>query len=141
MSRSGYSDDCDGPDLYLWMGTVKSAINGKRGQALIKDMAKALDEMPVKRLIANELVTKDGEVCALGAVARERCIDTFGVEPEDSERVASLFNISRALAKEIAFQNDQDLYFLEETPEERWKRVRKWVDDNLKKTETSGAKQ
>lgn len=130
MSRSGYSDDCDGPEIYLWRGAVEKAIKGKRGQALLKDMAKALDSMPIKRLISNELVTKEGEVCALGAVAKERCIDTFKVDPEDSEGISALFNIAPALAKEIVYENDE-AFWSTETPEMRWQRMRKWVDNNL----------
>ncbi len=132
MSRSGYSDACEGWDLIRWRGAVNSAIKGKRGQALLKDMANALDKMPVKRLIAKELITKDGEVCALGAVAKKRCIDTFKVDPTDSKRVSVLFNIAEALAKEIAFENDLvQEYGEEEPPKRRWERMRKWVKDNL----------
>lgn len=133
MSRSGYSEDCDGPELYLWMGAVQKAINGKRGQALLHDMAKALDSMPAKRLIANELINKNGEVCALGAVAKARCLNVESVNPEDSELIAQMFNISNALAKEIVFENDNEFYDRGETPEHRWQRVRNWVSKNLVK--------
>ena len=64
MSRSGYSDDCSGRELNLWRGAVESAIRGKRGQAFLREMLVALDAMPEKRLIAGELVTPTGEVCA-----------------------------------------------------------------------------
>lgn len=130
MSRSGYSDDCGGWELDLWRGAVTSAIKGKRGQLLLNDMAKALDAMPNKRLIANALMTKNGDVCALGAVAKFKAIDVSGIDPEDRESVASKFNIAEALAAEIAFENDEASYRIE-TPEERWVRVRKWVDENL----------
>ena len=33
MSRSGYTDECDGWELVRWRGAVNSAIRGKRGQA------------------------------------------------------------------------------------------------------------
>lgn len=132
MSRSGYSDDYDqeGWEVAMWRGAVNSAIKGKRGQALLSDMAKALDAMPVKRLIAHELVSGDGEVCALGAVAKHKCLKVENLDPEDSEQVASLFNIADALAREIAYENDEGFWEIE-TPEQRWQRMRKWVDENL----------
>jgi len=130
MSRSNYSEDIDQWDLIRWRGAVNSAIKGKRGQKLLRDMADALDAMPTKRLIEGELVTAQGEVCALGAVACKRRVDVSGVNPEDSETVAAIFDISDALAREIAYENDEGGW--QETPEKRWERVRKWVEGNLK---------
>lgn len=133
MSRSGYSDDMDDNwALIRWRGAVNAAIKGKRGQALFREMAAALDAMPVKRLIANELVAKNGEVCALGAVAKVRAIDVSGVDPEDREMVARKFDISEALAAEIMYENDNEFCYCNEEPEQRWKRVREWVAENLK---------
>lgn len=43
MSRSGYNDDCDGWALIRWRGAVNSAINGKRGQAFLRELVAALD--------------------------------------------------------------------------------------------------
>lgn len=131
MSRSGYSDDGGGWELVMWRGAVNSAIKGKRGQALLVEMADTLDSMPIKRLVANNLATAEGEVCALGAVAKARGIKVEGVDPEDSDAVASLFGVARALVCEIAAENDLDFYAINETPEERWKRMRTWVGDNL----------
>ena len=72
MSRSGYSDECDGWDLIRWRGAVASAIRGQRGQAFLREMLSALDAMPEKRLISEEL-ERDGEVCAMGAVGQRGC--------------------------------------------------------------------
>lgn len=66
MSRSGYSYDCNGWELIRWRGAVASAIRGKRGQEFLRQLLAALDALPNKRLIRDELVTKDGEVCAIG---------------------------------------------------------------------------
>ena len=55
MSRSGYCDDLDPLDLGRWRAQVASAIRGKRGQKLLKELLTALDSMPKKELIANEL--------------------------------------------------------------------------------------
>jgi hypothetical protein len=65
VSRSGYSDGCEGWDLIRWRGAVESAIRGKRGQAFLKELLAALDALPEKKLVANELVTLQGQVCIL----------------------------------------------------------------------------
>ena len=62
MSRSGYSEDCDGWALVRWRGAVKSAIRGQRGQAFLRELLAALDAIPDKRLIAEELVDAQGAV-------------------------------------------------------------------------------
>ena len=130
MSRSGYSDDCDGWELIRWRGAVAAAIRGTRGQELLHGLASALDAMPEKRLIAYEMVM-DGEVCALGALARAtgRIAEVQRLDAWDREAVAKFFNIAEALAAEIAYINDADSFFL--TPRVRWMRVREWVEDQL----------
>ena|ERR1700744_589597 len=131
MSRSGYSDDCENINLYR--GTVERAIRGRRGQAFLKELAKAMDEMPVKRLIANELVTETGEVCAIGVVCKKRGLDVSEVDIWNSEEVGKLVGIAQSMAAEIEFENDEGAYYRNksETPEERWQRIRKWVSEQL----------
>jgi hypothetical protein len=115
--------------LIRWRGAVKSAIRGKRGQSFLREMASALDAMPDKSLIAEEL-EQDGEVCALGAVGKLRGIDMSQVDPEEYDIVANLFGIPHALAQEIMYENDEGS-LREEKPEDRWQRIRKWVDRNI----------
>ena|SRR5436190_4694934 len=129
MSRSNYSDDCDGWDLIRWRGAVASAIGGKRGQKLLREMADALDAMPKKELIAESLEA-NGEVCALGCVGRSKGIDMSHIDPEEPELVARAFNVSSALVQEIAFENDEA--WRHETPKHRWTRMRNWVSQNIK---------
>lgn len=131
MSRSGYSDDLDPWALICWRGAVASAIKGHRGQALLREMAAALDAMPVKRLAASELRTEEGEVCALGAVACARSIDVTDLDPYDQHAIAERFGIARALAAEIAFEND-DGGWRHDTPEQRWERMRGWVAQQIR---------
>lgn len=132
MTRSGYSDDLDEQACNLWTGAVTRALRGKRGQALLVDLRDALDAMPVKRLIFGELET-DGEVCALGAVARHRGLDVSGVDPYECRDVAKAFGVAPALAAEVMSVNDDDICPRNpnETPEERWRRVRAWVDERI----------
>ncbi|MBU9502883.1 hypothetical protein KTE68_22285 [Burkholderia multivorans] len=137
MSRSGYSDDCE--NVELWRTAVRNAIRGKRGQAMLRELAAALDAMPEKRLITAELQDADGDFCALGVLGSVRGLDLKGIDPEDREAVAAAFNIAPALAAEIVFENDENGDHWDhalgervfETPEERWTRMREWVRSNL----------
>lgn len=130
MSRSGYSEDCDGWALIRWRGAVKSASSGKRGQKLLADIAAAMDSMPEKRLIKDSLATQSGEFCTLGVLGRAKGIDLSALDPEDSDAVAKAFDIAPALAKEIVFLNDEGGWN-DETAVRRWNRMREWVRDKL----------
>lgn len=107
MSRSGYSDDCDGWALVRWRGAVKSAIRGARGQAMLRETLAALDALPEKRLAAESLINSEGEYCTLGALGRARGIDMGEIDPECREEVASVFGVAEALAAEIMHINDE----------------------------------
>lgn len=147
MSRSGYCEDIDQWDLIRWRGAVASAIRGKRGQAFLREMLEALEALPEQRLIYGQLTRQKPDsdvftfpprfrgshaigVCALGSVGEQRGLNMTGVDPEDAEAVAALLEIAPALAKEIAWVND-DEPILTETPEERFRRVREWVVKNI----------
>lgn len=125
MSRSGYSDDGGDWATIRWRGQVASATRGRRGQVMLRDLLDALDAMPVKRLIKNDLQA-DGEVCAIGALGLKRGLDMTEIDPEVPEEVAEAFDIARPLACEIVYENDEATWD-DETPEERWVRMRKWV--------------
>ena len=131
MSRSGYVDDCEDILQYgRWRGRVQSALRGKRGQELLRELRDALDAMPDKRLIADELV-KDGEYCALGVLGAKRGIDMEKLDPEDGVQVGQAFGIAPCMAKEIVYMNDE---YLSKTPEKRWKEMRRWIDSCIKRT-------
>lgn len=139
MSRAGYSDDIDNWQMIKWRGQVASAIRGQRGQTMLKDLLAALDAMPVKRLVSNELETVDGEICAFGALGRARGIDMQSIDPEDPDQVAAAFDIASQLAREVVYENDEcdRGYFggdewRTESPEEKWIRMRKWVASRIK---------
>jgi len=143
MSRSGYSEDYDGDDYgiaNLYAANIRRALDGKRGQAFLHEMAAALDAMPEKRLIANDIVRSDGACCALGSVAIARgksSADLVDVAPEDGKRVARFFGIAECLAREVEYENDDNGPWCgDETPEQRWVRMRAWVEKNLRKEAT-----
>jgi len=132
MSRSGYCDDYayDEPQLFnLYRASVDRALGGRRGQQFLRELLEALDAMPEKRLIAHELETPQGEVCAMGAVGQRRGVDMRTLDPEDPRAVAKAFNIAESMAREIAFLND-DI----SDPEKRWQWMRAWVARQIKET-------
>lgn len=142
MSRSGYSDDCGGWNLICWRGAVKSAIRGKRGQAFLIELRDALDAMPDKRLVT-DMLEADGQYCALGALGAARGLDMSKIDAHDRESVSQAFGIAEALAAEIVYENDEspgDLVqdevgrwrLIRDTPELRWQRMRKWVENNVR---------
>jgi len=141
MTRSGYSEDCEQWALIRWRGQVASAIRGKRGQAFLREMLDALDAMPVKQLIANDLVIvapapasaqpemASVNVCAIGSVGVKRGVDMTNIDIHDSDRIAQEFGIAHQLVQEIEFENDEGDWG--ETPEARWLRMRAWVSEQI----------
>lgn len=124
MSRSGYSDDYE--NVGLWRQAVKRAASGYRGQHLLRKLRAALDAMPVKRLITGAIRDEQGEVCALGALD-PTAPDYY------AEELAAHFKIATALASEIVYMNDEWNAWrtASETPEERWTRMRAWVESQI----------
>lgn len=143
MSRSGYTDDVsDNWSHICWRGAVNSALRGKRGQAFLRELAEAMDAMPVKRLATEELQA-DGDFCTLGVVGNARGLNMAIIDPDDAEAVAAEFGIASAMTREIVYENDEHFgshqqqpdgtsKYVRETPEQRWTRMRKWVDSNTK---------
>jgi hypothetical protein len=115
----------------MWQSVVDRTIKGKRGQAFLRECLAALDALPEKRLVAGELVSEEG-CCAMGAVALARGMDVRNVDADNRRQVADAFGITPSLASEIAYVNDDDAYYLpDETPEQRFERVRKWVASRI----------
>lgn len=133
MSRSGYSEDWDFDQwaMIRWRGAVTAAIKGKRGQAFLREMLAALDALPDGKLVASEL-EENGQVCALGAVGRARGVDMAAIDPEDYSRVAATFGVSEALAREVVYENDEMSSWGNETPEQRFWRMRRWVASQIR---------
>lgn len=139
MSRSGYSDDCE--NVAMWRGQVASAVRGKRGQRFFRELVTALDAMSVKRLVANELQTAGGEVCALGSLAKYKGATLEPDDTYDYEKLGETFDIARQLAQETMYENDDGFHGSwngrereRETPEHRWDRMRNWATDRIRVT-------
>lgn len=142
MSRSGYSDDLDVLALGRWRAQVKSATNGKRGQAFFVELLAALDAMPDKRLISSRLKDDAGCMCTLGVIGDKRGIDLKELEnkaldknyswlPMDHEVLGDAFGVAKQLAAEVMHMNDEGCWRSEE-PEQKWDRMRRWVAEQIK---------
>jgi hypothetical protein len=82
-------------------------MRGARGQSFLKEMLAAFDALPERKLIASGLEV-DGNVCALGAVGKARAMDMRKIDPDDHEGARN------------------------ETPEQRYERMRRWVDGRIR---------
>jgi hypothetical protein len=138
VGRSGYTDDCDSNWQFIkWRGQVASVIRGKRGQAFLLEMWRAMQALPAHKLIRDEFENEyDGTVCALGAVGKARGLDMSEIDIEDYEAVATAFGIPHQLAQEIMYMNDDAWW--RATPEERFAKMTKWVAEKLKPVEVDG---
>ncbi|WP_236326396.1 hypothetical protein [Pseudomonas poae] len=108
---------------------MNSALKGKRGQAFLIELRDALDAMPEKRLVADTLEA-DGQFCTLGVLGAKRGIDMGTIDAHCRETVSEAFGIAPAMAAEVVFENDECGW--NETPEQRWQRMRKWIGSHIK---------
>ena len=109
MSRSGLVED-DGDDPLAhgrWRGAVKSAINGKRGQKFLRELAEALDAMPEKVLVAGELQAENGCHCTLGVIGHKRGLDVAKMDIDDYDAIAASLGVNAKIAQEIMWENDE----------------------------------
>lgn len=114
MSRSGYTDDYGDDPLALgrWRQAVKRSIEGKRGQALLRELLEALDAMEDKRLFSGSFATAGGEFCTLGVLGAKRGtkMDDLGDEWDcEADLVGQRFGIAHAMAAEIMHLNDEHI--------------------------------
>jgi hypothetical protein len=140
MSRSGYDEsDCDYAMMNLYRANVDRAFAGRRGQAFLKEMLAAMDALPEKKLIPNLMQEETGEVCAIGSVGKARGLDMERLnalaedeDPDLGRFVGKKFGIAECMARDIMYMNDEAVWKTE-SPEERFVRMRKWVEEQIKK--------
>lgn len=144
MSRFYDDGDWDYGRYMLWETAVSNALAGKRGQAALADLEAALLDLPEHRLI-HGAVAKEGEVCAIGALVlakrteagepREKVLaDLSRYNDEANDDIADVTaclgakhgNMAYAMAWQIAYLNDEEVYHLA-SPEERFQTVLAWV--------------
>jgi hypothetical protein len=145
--RISYSDDEDYPGQFaLWRANTRRALMGAKGQAVLRQLEKALVDLPAQRLISGHLV-KNGEVCTVGALlverhvslgeARETALARFEDEPEadewgdetDSAKIAKADGVPWMVAWRLVELNDQ--FFDSATPEDRYTKVLAWTRSHL----------
>jgi hypothetical protein len=147
--------------MCAWSGNVRRHLAGRAGQRFLWELYLALEALSERALIKGALVDRDGAYCSLGAVARARGVeipaemgvaafDKYGPVLEDNDfydAACGLLGIHEMMAREVMYRNDDcdeshevpgppsDHYRSaprrEETPEERWERMRYWVVSQL----------
>ena len=141
MSR--YSD-CDDYGWEPWMegqaaGALRSAIRGRRGQRLLRDLIAGLNALPEPELAAGSLEDPEtGCVCALGAVRLQRGPEAVPLrfDPSDPDidwrELAEPFDISETLAHAVVAQNEYGSRRNDEqSRRRRWLSVRAWAVGHL----------
>lgn len=137
--RISYSEDEDFPGQFgLWQANCVRSIKGKAGQTVLRELELALLALPEKRLIADELQTVAGEVCAIGALVKYCGIEKTQSDPEEMEDVGVELGLPRLVAWKVVALNDVEIQghyeqgiYQPVTPEERYKRVLKWVQRQI----------
>ena len=134
MSRLEYHDCYDVDDMlrsYAFEHNARRAAEGKKGQAVLRELRDALRALPHKRLIAGDwLDVETGDVCALGALAKARGVAASEMpdEYEDgAEAARDLLGIVYPLAFTIIEANDEARV----TPEQRYELVLEWVERRI----------
>lgn len=146
--RISYADDEDFPGQFnLWQGNCQRSIDGKNGQAALRELEAALLALPEKRLIHGELQDSEGGVCAIGALAKYRNVEVKS-DPEEMEEVGVELGMPRMVAWKVVALNDVGLESYYDTltgkfkcftPEQRYERVLKWVREQIKTQSEIGA--
>ena len=134
MNRSGYvqQTEANRKDYKEWRGRIKTLLCYSSVQALLGKLAQALDDMPVKELIAGELISGSGQVCAIGALCQSQGITHTQVKDiklDDVHEIAALIQAPYEIVAEIEAINDEK-FARDPSPAYRWRRVRDWVEKN-----------
>lgn len=125
--------------MNLWRGNIARATRGRRGQRFFRELLAALDAMPEKRLIRGDLETREGAVCALGALRKAKGLSLTAIRDSDWDELGEAFDVAPMLTQEVMYMNDEHRvydreayrYIHDETAEQRWQRMRKWVAEQI----------
>lgn len=135
---------------WLWEQALFRAVNGRRGQQILRELEQALLALPEKQLIEGRLSDGKG-VCAVGAYVTHKRVEAG--EPRDEvlamlKRRAELADgdldgwqaeeetilqaeatgMQLTLAVSVASLNDE---YYPVTPEQRYERVLEWVQKRI----------
>jgi hypothetical protein len=118
LMRINYCEEEERPGQFaLWDANCRRSIQGRAGQAALRRLEAALVAMPDKRLVSGKLVTHDGDVCAIGALARAEgklpepeMLDPDGCEYDDCDDTAEFaetrLNFPHLVAWKVVAEND-----------------------------------
>lgn len=141
--------DYDGEEMTrgqqnLWDANVERALNGRKGQAMLRELEQALLALPHKRLIDSDF-KQDGDVCVVGALAIQRVkrfletddfqtaysgLPDFEGEPDEIAWYAEThLGMSRLLAWHLQFKNDEE--YAGASPELRYDNMLQWVRSRI----------
>lgn len=147
--RIGYSESEDYPGQFeLWQANCQRSLQGRKGQAALRELETALLALPVKRLIAEEVENADGEVCTIGALAKFRGLITDEMKAQgeyDMEGVGVKLGIPRMVAWKIVEVTDIQLpdsfhyYNTPVSPEYRYQKVLAWVQSQIQSADSGVA--
>lgn len=136
---------------WLWEQALYRAVNGRRGQQVLRDLERALLDLPEKQLIDGSLSDGKG-VCAVGAYVAQKRVEAGEDRDEVLEQLNGLARNDRwdeidgwaaeestilqgqaagmqlTLAVSIASLNDE---YYPVTPEQRYERVLEWVQKRI----------
>lgn len=142
MSRITYAEEEDFPgQAELWDANRLRSLKGQKGQAALRELEAALLALPSKQLIADELEDAEGNVCAIGALARYKNYGGSLELPEPKNefeehvvsdamiKVAGKLSVPRLVAISIIERNDDACAWKrdDETPEQRYERILGWI--------------
>jgi hypothetical protein len=141
--RFNYSDDEYFPGQFaLWQANCWRSLQGKAGQAALRELERALLSLPSRRLIEGALQDATGDVCAIGALARHRgVIAEIKASHQEMEEVGVELGMPRLVAWKLIELNDVELSSQDRhrqiTPEQRYERVLAWVQRQLAQAEAA----
>lgn len=144
MSRFSNCDDEEefAGQFALQMANDERSLKGRKGQQSLRDLEAALLALPEKRLINSGLVNTNGEVCAMGALARYRGVDLpaphmdeyWGEDYSDlTGPLAVKLRVPDPVARRIAWLNDEGFSqcWRPITEEQRYEEMLSWVRSQI----------
>lgn len=123
-------EDFPGQAAFYHANTARS-LQGKKGQASLRELEQALLALPEKRLVSGEFETPEGEVCAIGALKRFKGVEHVEHDPStDMDLVGEELGMPRLVAWMVVARNDHSFEDLND--DERYRAMLGWVRHQLR---------
>jgi len=105
---------------------MSGQIHTRKGKKIIREVIAALDKLPKPRLISGRMEF-GGDFCAIGALYKDCSLNT-SFDPS-IHQLAAMLDAPVDLIDRIMAANDH--LGSEETPEQRWERMRNFLESWL----------